>query len=37
MQKEVFASELGAESNTFLMVNNTGKTEEGMWEVAEGE
>lgn len=37
MQKEVFASELGAEGNTFLMVYNPSETSEGIWEVVEGE
>jgi hypothetical protein len=37
MQKEVFANELGAEGNTFLMVYNASETAEGMWEVVEGE
>lgn len=37
IQQEVFASELGAETNTFLMVYNPSETEEGGWEVVEGE
>ena len=37
MQKEVFASELGAEGNTFLMVYNPSETSEGLWEVVEVE
>jgi hypothetical protein len=37
MQKEVFAGELGAEGNTFLMVYNPSETSEGLWEVVEVE
>ena len=37
MQKEVFASELGAEDNTFLMVYNPSETDTGLWEVVEVE
>jgi hypothetical protein len=37
MQKEVFASELGAEGNTFLMVYNPSETATGLWEVVEVE
>lgn len=37
MQKEVFASELGAEDNTFLMVYNPSETSEGVYEVVEVE
>jgi hypothetical protein len=37
MQKEVFASELGAEGNTFLMVYNPSETGTGLWEVMEVE
>ena len=37
MQKEVFASELGAEGNTFLMVYNPSETSTGLWEVVEVE
>jgi hypothetical protein len=37
MQKEIFASELGAEANTFLMVYNPSETVEGSWEVMVGE
>lgn len=35
--KEIYASELGAEGNTFLMVYNPSETEEGGWKVVEGE
>jgi len=37
MQHEIFASVLGAEGNTFLMVYNPSETEAGGWEVMEGE
>jgi hypothetical protein len=36
-QKEVWASELGADTNTFFMVYNPDKTIAGSWEVTEGE
>jgi hypothetical protein len=36
-QKEVWASELGADTNTFFMVYNPDETKEGSWEVTEGE
>ncbi len=35
-QKEIFASELGAETNTFLMVYNPDDTTQGSWEVELG-
>jgi hypothetical protein len=37
MQKEVFASELGAEGNIFLMVYNPDESIAGNWEVVVGE
>jgi hypothetical protein len=36
-QKEVWASELGADTNTFFMVYNPDETKEGSWEVEMGE
>lgn len=36
IQKEIWASELGADSNTYLMVNNPSLTTDGSWEVTVG-
>jgi len=36
METEVWASELGAESNTFLMVNNSNATVEGSYMIVLG-